>query len=95
MTYEESGNFNSRLNDGVDLLFVQKPITILDEITGHQLQLHQQPPADLTVAWTDPPRKMVCLEPWTSPRQSLISGDRLLELNPNQTQGIYCKYVLV
>jgi galactose mutarotase-like enzyme len=25
---------------------------------------------------------MVCLEPWSGPRQSLLSGDRKLELAP-------------
>ena len=36
-------------------------------------------PWNLAVFWTDPPRSMVCMEPWTGPRQSLISGDCKLE----------------
>ena len=39
---------------------------------------------DLTVLWTDPPRMMICVEPWTSPRGSLVTGERKLEIKPKQ-----------
>jgi galactose mutarotase-like enzyme len=62
---------------------------------GAQLQLQHQDPMDLTVVWTEPPRKMVCLEPWTGPRQSLVSGDRKLVLQPGREQTLSCRYALV
>ena len=40
---------------------------------------------DTTVIWTDPPRPMVCLEPWTSPRNSLVTGDRKLEIESQES----------
>ena len=49
---------------------------------------------DLTVVWTDPPRRMVCLEPWTGPRQALISGDRRLELDPGHARTFSCRYAV-
>jgi galactose mutarotase-like enzyme len=38
---------------------------------------------------------MVCLEPWTGPRQSLVSGDRKLVLPPGGEQSLSCRYALV
>ncbi|MFL0748224.1 MAG: galactose mutarotase, partial [Prochlorococcus sp.] len=37
-----------------------------------------------------PPRQMVCLEPWTSPRQALITGDRKLEIEVGSQQKLRC-----
>jgi galactose mutarotase-like enzyme len=45
---------------------------------------------DHTVVWTDPPRPMVCLEPWTARRGELglaLAAGEQLELN--------CRYTLV
>ena len=49
---------------------------------------------DLTVVWTEPPRRMVCLEPWTGPRQALVSGDRKLELAAGDSLKLRCVYQL-
>jgi galactose mutarotase-like enzyme len=35
---------------------------------------------------------MVCLEPWTGPRQALVSGDRKLVLGPRTKQTLACRY---
>ena len=82
------------LMKGVD--FLTRPasdvVTLVDEAAGRRLQLQHQPPMDLTVVWTDPPRSMLCLEPWTGPRQALISGDRKLELQPGASQELSCRY---
>ena len=85
----------SRLPQGVD--FLCRPagdVTLIDDVSGAQLQLQHQEPMDLTVVWTEPPRKMVCLEPWTGPRQSLVSGDRKLVLEPGGQQTVACRYVV-
>ncbi|MDP6203688.1 MAG: galactose mutarotase, partial [Prochlorococcaceae cyanobacterium ETNP18_MAG_14] len=36
---------------------------------------------------------MVCLEPWTAPREALISGDRKLEIEPGRKQRLRCSLV--
>ena len=85
----------SRLPEGVD--FLCRPagdVTLIDDVSGAQLQLQHQEPMDLTVVWTEPPRKMVCLEPWTGPRQSLVSGDRKLVLEPGTQQTVACRYAV-
>jgi len=46
------------------------------------------------VLWTDPPRPMVCLEPWSGPRLALISGDRRLELAPGANMSLHTRYEL-
>ena len=89
---ETSGQL-SRLPEGVD--FMTRPIgavSLVDEAAGTRLQLQHQAPMDLTVVWTEPPRSMVCLEPWTGPRQSLISGDRKLTLTPGESLTLSCRY---
>ena len=62
------------------------------EATGVTLQLQHQAPLDLSVVWTEPPRPMICLEPWTGPRQALVSGDRKLVLEPGTEQILACRY---
>jgi galactose mutarotase-like enzyme len=54
------------------------------------IELQADSPFDHTVVWTDPPRPMVCLEPWTARRGELglvLAAGEQLELN--------CRYTLV
>jgi len=44
------------------------------------------------VLWTEPPRAMVCMEPWSGPRQALLSGDRKLELSPGASTRLHTRY---
>ncbi len=85
-----------RLPQGVDFLCQPNgPVTLIDDATGAQLQLQHQAPFDLSVVWTEPPRPMVCLEPWTGPRQALLSGDRKLVLDPGAQQTLTCRYAVL
>ena len=82
-----------RLAQGVDLLSRPSgPVTLVDDLAGTRVQLEHPAPMDLTVVWTEPPRTMVCLEPWTGPRQALISGDRKLELAAGESLELCCTY---
>ncbi|KMM16894.1 galactose mutarotase [Synechococcus sp. GFB01] len=82
-----------RLATGVDLLAsTAGPVRLCDPGFGSQLELQATPPLDLAVVWSDPPRPMVCLEPWTAPRQALISGDRRLELAPGASCRLESRY---
>ena len=82
-----------RLAEGVDFLaHATGPVTLVDEQAGTRLQLQHHEPMDLTVVWTEPPRSMVCLEPWTGPRQALISGDRRLQLGAGESTTLSCRY---
>ena len=82
------------LAEGVDFLSRPAgPVTLVDGASGACLQLQHEHPMELTVVWTDPPRQMVCLEPWTAPREALISGDRKLEIEPGGKQQLGCRYI--
>ena len=95
MAEAETGDQLSRLPEGVDFLTRPAgPVTLVDEAAGTRLQLQHQAPMDLTVVWTEPPRPMVCLEPWTGPRQSLITGDGKLELAAGERLQLSCRYAL-
>jgi galactose mutarotase-like enzyme len=37
---------------------------------------------------------MVCIEPWTGPRQALLSGDRKIELAPGNSTHLNTRYAL-
>ena len=73
------------LDKGVDFLsYPCGSVELFDFLSRNVIELIQQEPMDTAVIWTDPPREMVCLEPWTGPRNSLVTGDRKLEIKPKQ-----------
>jgi galactose mutarotase-like enzyme len=85
-----------RLAAGVDFLCeAAGPVRLLDPLAACAIELETQAPLDLVVVWTDPPRPMVCLEPWSGPRGSLVSGDRRLSLAPGESLELRCRYRLL
>lgn len=81
----------AQLPSGVDLLAGPTP-TVRLEAGDLAITLDTQAPLDLAVVWTDPPRPMVCLEPWTAPRGALNSGERLLQVQPGSSVELCCRY---
>lgn len=85
-----------RLAQGVDLLCRPAgPVRLRDRGNGRLIELQTSHPWDLVVLWSEPPRPMVCLEPWTGPRQALISGDRRLELAAGEALQLHSRVVLL
>ena len=86
-TLESSDNLLRNIEHGVDLLMYScGEISLKDLGLKRQITLINPYPFDLSVIWSDPPRKMICLEPWMSPRNSFIDGYRNINLLPFQTQ---------
>lgn len=84
-----------QLGEGIDLLAgPAAAVRLIDHGRGSAVELDLQAPLELAVVWTDPPRPMVCLEPWTAPRGALASGDRCLWLQPGERQQLRCRYRL-
>ena len=85
----------AQLPEGVDLLAdpTADSVRLIDAGSGQVIRLELTAPLDLAVVWTEPPRPMLCLEPWTAPRGSLVTGDRRLELEPGQAMQLRCRYV--
>lgn len=79
------------LTRGVDVLAGPTPAVRL-ETDDIAITLETQAPLDLAVVWTDPPRPMVCLEPWTAPRGALTSGERLLHVPAGESVELTCRY---
>jgi galactose mutarotase-like enzyme len=80
---------------GIDLLVRPAgPVRLVDGAAGRSLELQLSHPLDLVVIWTEPPRPMVCLEPWTGPRQALISGDRKLVIEPGTSTLLHTRYAV-
>tara|TARA_Y100001968_G_scaffold270708_1_gene262005 strand:- start:191 stop:1048 length:858 start_codon:yes stop_codon:yes gene_type:complete len=81
------------LDKGVDFLsYPSCSVKLFDLLSRNVIELIHQQPMDTTVIWTDPPRKMVCLEPWTSPRNSLFTGVRKLEVKPEECIGLFTTF---
>jgi galactose mutarotase-like enzyme len=82
--------------DGIDLLVRPKgPVRLIDEAAGSTLELQLSHPFDLVVLWTEPPRPMVCIEPWSGPRQALLSGDGKIELAPGCSTTLSTRFALL
>ncbi|MDC3168939.1 galactose mutarotase [Prochlorococcus sp. AH-716-E17] len=82
-TFDELKN----IHNGIDLLmYTSGRSSFLDNFFKRKVTLMHPSPFDLGVIWSDPPRKMICLEPWTSPRNSLVNGLRKILIPPNSTQ---------
>ena len=85
-----------RLAAGVDFLCeAAGPVRLLDPLAASGIELATQAPLDLVVVWTDPPRPMLCLEPWSGPPGSLVSGERRLSLAPGESLELRCRYRLL
>lgn len=83
------------LASGIDLLVRPTgPVRLVDEAAGATLELQLTHPFDLVVLWTEPPRPMVCIEPWSGPRQALLSGDRKIELAAGASTQLHTCYAL-
>ncbi|AAQ00800.1 MULTISPECIES: aldose epimerase family protein [Prochlorococcus] len=84
-----------KLSEGVDFLSNGKgPFYLKDLLTGTTIEMKYLYPFNNVVVWTDPPRNMVCLEPWTSPRNSLNSGEQTLFLNPREYKELICTFLV-
>ena len=75
------------IHNGIDLLMYSSGKSCFrDNIFKRQVTLNHPYPFDLCVIWSNPPRQMICLEPWTSPRNSLVDGLRKILIPPNVSQ---------
>ncbi len=75
---------------GIDLLMYSAGKTsFIDYGLKRKITLTNPSPFDISVIWSDPPRKMLCIEPWTSPRNSLENGFRKIEIMPNSSQKLH------
>jgi len=77
------------INLGVDLLmYTSGRSAFRDKIFKRQVTLIHPYPFDLGVIWSDPPRRMICLEPWTSPRNSFVDGFRKIMIPSNNSKRL-------
>ena len=80
---------------GIDLLMYSSGKTsFIDYGLKRKITLINPSPFDISVLWSDPPRQMVCMEPWTSPRNSLGTGWRKINIESNSYQKLYASIVV-
>ncbi len=68
------------VSDFKNLEFVDNPLNCQDQ--------KRNTISDLGVIWSDPPRRMICLEPWTSPRNSFVDGFRNIMIPSNDSKRL-------
>ena len=79
----------NNINSGVDLLmYTSGRSSFRDRIFKREVTLNHPYPFDLGVIWSNPPRRMICLEPWTSPRNSLVDGSRNIMIPSNDSKSL-------
>ena len=79
----------NNINLGVDLLmYTSGRSSFRDKIFKREVTLNHPYPFDLGVIWSDPPRRMICLEPWTSPRNSFVDGFRNIMIPSNDSKRL-------
>jgi len=79
----------NKINLGVDLLmYTSGRSSFRDKILKREVILNHPYPFDLGVIWSDPPRRMICLEPWTSPRNSFVDGFRNIMIPSNDSKRL-------
>ena len=79
----------NKINLGVDLLmYTSGRSSFRDKIFKREVTLNHPYPFDLGVIWSDPPRRMICLEPWTSPRNSFVDGFRNIMIPSNDSKRL-------
>ncbi len=79
----------NKINLGVDLLmYTSGRSSFRDKILQREVILNHPYPFDLGVIWSDPPRRMICLEPWTSPRNSFVDGFRNIMIPSNDSKRL-------
>jgi len=77
------------INLGVDLLmYTSGRSSFRDKIFKREVTLNHRYPFDLCVVWSDPQRRMICLEPWTSPRNSFVDGLRKIMIPSNDSKRL-------
>ena len=79
----------NKINLGVDLLmYTSGRSSFRDKSFKREVILNHPYPFDLGVIWSDPTRRMICLEPWTSPRNSFVDGFRNIMIPSNDSKRL-------
>jgi len=78
-----------KINLGIDLLmYTSGRSSFRDKFFKREVTLNHPYPFDLGVIWSAPPRRMICLEPWTSPRNSFVDGFRNIMIPSNESKRL-------
>jgi galactose mutarotase-like enzyme len=74
--------------DEIDVIFLnpaRPSATVTDRDRHLQLLMEFDAPYAPIVFWTVKGKNFYCIEPWTAPRNAMITGDRLIHLPPQET----------
>ena len=85
-----SSDLLNNVADGIDILMYSSGKSVFKDYgLKRKITLIHPSPFNINVIWSNPPRKMVCMEPWTSPRNSFKDGFRKILISPNSQQKLF------
>ena len=82
--FDFSGDFDFS-QDEIDVLFADlsaQVTTVIDPVKRTKLAIAFSDPYSVLVFWTIKGKEFYCLEPWSTPRNAMNTGDRLTYLDP-------------
>lgn len=71
--------------DGAFKALTAQEATVVDPVAGRKLILTYDEIFSTLVFWTVQGKPFFCLEPWTGPRNALITGEKLIQLPPGDS----------
>lgn len=95
-THDFSGQFDFE-QDEIDAAFpsIARPdANATDRDRNLRLKVEFDPAFSTLVFWTVKGKDYYCLEPWTAPRNSLNTGDRLLWLDPGAEMELSVRFIV-
>ncbi|MEO1146825.1 MAG: aldose epimerase [Cyanobacteria bacterium J06638_22] len=85
--FDFSGDFDFS-QDEIDVLFADlsaQATSVIDPVKRTKLTIDFSDPYTVLVFWTVKGKDFYCLEPWSTPRNAMNTGDRLSHLAPGNT----------
>jgi len=94
-THPFSGEFDFSSNE-IDVAFRQlsdRSATVTDTSRQLQLRLDWDDTYSTFVFWTLKEKDFYCLEPWSSPRNALNTGEKLIQLQPGASYDSFVRMI--
>lgn len=88
-----SGSFDWK-QDEIDVAFKSVQVnltTVTDTRRGLKISLSYSELYSTLVFWTVKGKDYYCLEPWTAPRNALITGESLIQLPPGESLEVFVR----
>ncbi|MGL5035677.1 MAG: aldose epimerase [Microcystaceae cyanobacterium] len=85
LPFADTFDFSQPEIDAIFKSIKRHSVSFTDAQRGLTLNLNYSDHYEVIVFWTLQDKNFICLEPWSSPRNALNTGERLLVIDPKET----------